>query len=330
MIKYSVVIPVYNVESYLPYCIDSVLTQNTSFSYEIILVDDGSTDKSSNICDNYASQNSSIRVFHIANQGVSHARNIGIEKSLGEYILFLDADDLWEQDFLKTIEEFIENDPDIIAISCSRLYKNGTKKRFYLPLIPHGENGQKFLNNLFSENKTPLFYAWSYIYRRELIVNNNLFFHENLKVSEDFVQIMNTIPCASSIIGCDQPLYLYRMRDDSATSKISYEKIMNNLTTKAFFFRKYKTASMANIYANNALLITKISKADRPRVAKYLKENRDIWKHVTSMPLIICSVLIFCLGDYSGAVLYEYIRSFAHFLKKLIIHTKKVTDNEYE
>jgi len=90
--KFSVIVPVYNVEKYLHECVDSVLNQ-TYPEYEIILVDDGSTDNSKSICDHYSQLDQRIRVFHTSNSGVSTARNIGIQKAIGEYVLFLDSDD---------------------------------------------------------------------------------------------------------------------------------------------------------------------------------------------------------------------------------------------
>ena len=91
---YSIIIPVYKVEMYLSACIDSVLAQDTAFTYEIILVDDGSPDNSGTICDAYAAKHPQIRVLHKPNGGVSSARNAGLSLAVGEYVLFLDADDL--------------------------------------------------------------------------------------------------------------------------------------------------------------------------------------------------------------------------------------------
>lgn len=92
--KFTVIIPVYNVAAYLAKCIDSVLKQEFK-QYEVILIDDGSTDESGTICDKFAEQDKRIVVIHQKNKGLSAARNIGIENAKGEYILFLDSDDYW-------------------------------------------------------------------------------------------------------------------------------------------------------------------------------------------------------------------------------------------
>lgn len=89
----SIIVPVYNTEKYLSACLDSILTQSFT-DFELLLVDDGSTDKSGEICDEYAQKDSRIRVFHKENGGVSSARNLGIEEAVGDYLHFVDADDI--------------------------------------------------------------------------------------------------------------------------------------------------------------------------------------------------------------------------------------------
>ena len=100
--KISIIIPVYNVEDYLPQCIDSILIQSYK-NIEIILVDDGSTDASGRICDDYAKSDNRICVIHTKNGGQSRARNIGIDSTKGEYITFVDADDTITTDYIATL-----------------------------------------------------------------------------------------------------------------------------------------------------------------------------------------------------------------------------------
>ena len=100
--KISVIVPVYNVEAYLERCVESILKQTYS-NLEILLVNDGSTDASGYLCDQLASINENIRVFHIENRGVSNARNLGIEQSRGEWLTFIDSDDFITNDYLETL-----------------------------------------------------------------------------------------------------------------------------------------------------------------------------------------------------------------------------------
>lgn len=114
MIKVSVIVPVYNVEKYLPRCIDSVLAQSFA-DLELILVDDGSTDSSGRICDGYALRDGRIRVIHQANGGVSAARNAALDIMTGEYVLFLDADDALDDNAIEVcVKEAQDGDPDMV------------------------------------------------------------------------------------------------------------------------------------------------------------------------------------------------------------------------
>ena len=313
--KYSIIIPVYNVEPYLCACVDSVLKQKTKTPYEIILVDDGSPDRSGTICDTYASQYENIRVIHIENHGVSHARNLGIRIAEGEYVLFLDADDFWENNFLQTMDTITENKPDLAVVGCARVFEDGRREIQHVPFNAQGECGEEILAQLFEAQKTPLFYSVTYAYCSQFLRANELFFPEHLKVSEDFVQIMRAISLASKIFSCDQPVYNYRMRDGSATASVTAKKMMDNLSTKAEFFRKYPNAAMANLYANNALLAVQLKKEELPQVLAFLKSNKDIWQYVSERPLKLGRILVRCFGDFYGVAIYSWIRKIVRAIK---------------
>ena len=113
MAKISVIIPIYNNAVYLPQCLDSLLAQSFQ-DFEGILVDDGSTDGSATVCDDYQQKDSRLKVFHIQNHGVSYARNYGIEKATGEWIGFVDSDDWITTDFLATLYAHTDKDTDVV------------------------------------------------------------------------------------------------------------------------------------------------------------------------------------------------------------------------
>lgn len=121
----SVIVPAYNAEKYLRRCIDSILAQ-TFTDFELLLIDDGSTDKSGEICDEYADKDARIRVFHKPNGGVSSARNVGLDNALGEYICFCDADDWVDTHWLQGFIEAYPNDL-IVQGFC---YKNPNQKNW--------------------------------------------------------------------------------------------------------------------------------------------------------------------------------------------------------
>ena len=139
MVKVTVVIPVYNVEKYLKKCVDSVITQNFN-DFEIILVDDGSTDNSGVLCDDYASKYEFISVIHQENKGLGGARNTGIEAANGEYILFLDSDDFLAPDCLKICCEKAEQyNCDMVAFKQQAIFEDGNSGVIYNCSLPENK-----------------------------------------------------------------------------------------------------------------------------------------------------------------------------------------------
>lgn len=121
----SIVVPVFNVEQYLKECLDSILSQSFK-SFEVLLIDDGSTDRSGTICDKYANEYSQVRVFHLENRGVSSARNHGIENAKGKWVTFVDSDDVIEKHFLEGLYEPIHRNTNIQFVhgGCKNWEKN--------------------------------------------------------------------------------------------------------------------------------------------------------------------------------------------------------------
>lgn len=315
MPKYSVIVPVYNVEEYLRECIDSILAQKTSSDYEIILVDDGSPDGSGAICDEYAQKHAQIRVIHDENHGVSHARNTGIDLAQGDYILFMDSDDFWERGLLSALDMLSEQKPDMIVFGNSRLIDGG--RQCAVPedaVIPAGESGPEYLERFFAHHERPRAYPVCYAYRRAFLLDHGLRFREDMIVSEDFELLHRCFALARSMVGTAQPFYCYRMRQGSATSNMTLKKLMDNLTSKAEVFRKYPVAAMANAYAANALLVAKLPKSESGQAVEFLKKNRDIWKFVSATPYILGRWLITIFGHRNGARVYNALWCVKHKL----------------
>lgn len=116
MLKYSVIIPVYNVENYLPRCLDSLLAQNYA-DLEILLIDNGSKDQSGQICEDYAAKFSYITAYHVPNKDVGSARNFGLAKAKGEFICFVDADDYLEGNLFSDVESQLDSQLDLLVFS---------------------------------------------------------------------------------------------------------------------------------------------------------------------------------------------------------------------
>ncbi len=193
--KVSVIVPVYKAEAYLNRCMDSLLTQ-TFRNFEVLLIDDGSPDRSGEICDEYAKKDSRVRVFHEKNQGVSVARNKGLEQVRGECIAFVDADDYVERDYLMHLLQFSED----LIISGSQtipsLCINRSKDQIYK------KDEIKFL---LEQRQSALSVVWGKLYKRDIIVGNSLAFNlkardgEDLLFNLDYIKYCNSIHAISSV-----------------------------------------------------------------------------------------------------------------------------------
>ena len=212
----SIIIPVYNVEQYLHRCVDSVLNQ-TYKNLEIILVNDGSPDNCPFICDEYAKKDKRIIVVHKKNGGLSSARNEGIQKSQGDWLLFLDSDDLLnDSDNLQNISEIISNNKtDTYFFSNIIEFSSHTKHK------PHSGLENKMYNSssLYKAciKKNIYFCAPMFICRRQFILHNKLFFYENI-VHEDMEWVPRLMASSKNIFHSNFPWYLYSVnREGSIT-----------------------------------------------------------------------------------------------------------------
>jgi len=220
MVKLSVIIPVYNTEKFLPECIESIYSQNME-DFEVICVDDGSTDNSPNILRDYQKRELNLIVISKNNEGSGIARNLGLENSRGKYILFADSDDFYPADAFKTIFSKIEkSEAEILIFGALTLDKNRLRKGHYsAEKIP-----KRFRNKIFSGNdlKKDLFKipspAWSKLYNREFLIKNDIQF-QNVRAGQDQIFFLKSMLCASKIAVLNENLYCYRKnRAGSVTS----------------------------------------------------------------------------------------------------------------
>ena len=178
----SIIVPVYNVEEYLSKCLDSIVNQ-TYKNLEIILIDDGSTDNSGIICDEYSEGDTRIKVIHKKNKGVSNTRNIGIENASGEYILFVDADDEIERDYVYVmIKEVIQSDCDLVISNILDIFNTTCRKR-----IIKKENLTGIFRNDYFTLLELLRVPFVKLYKSQMINKYNIRFCESMKLSEDQV-----------------------------------------------------------------------------------------------------------------------------------------------
>lgn len=221
----SVVIPVYNVASYLPACLDCVCRQ-TWKNLQIILVDDGSTDNSGTISDEYASKDNRIQVIHQSNSGLSMARNVGQNLAQGEYLLFLDADDEWGSDDF--VEQLVlqaqRSHPDVILfemVSFSREDEQTKPQGIYTPDKLQGTPAEMMLRLMQTQHFSMS--ACQKFIRTSLLKDNNISFTPNL-YGEDMDWIMQLWPYVKTIEGNTDVYYRYRKRVDSITHTYGRKK----------------------------------------------------------------------------------------------------------
>lgn len=232
MKKVSVIIPIYNLENFINECVESVLSQ-TIKNIEIILVDDGSSDSSGTICDNYAKQDSRVKVIHQKNMGLSGARNTGIRASTGKWFMIVDGDDWLEKDAIENLYENAEkNDSDIFIGSFYDNYPNKQKKDSFLSVKEFHAKKEKdklsLQENCISRNKysnincvTNIGVTWARLYRREFVVKNNLSFIVGLKRTQDAIFNLYAFEYARRIDYLDIPVHHYRIWGNSASRKYS-------------------------------------------------------------------------------------------------------------
>ena len=213
----SIIIPVYQAEKYLGKCIDSILNQAFS-DFELILVDDGSTDGSEKICDEYARKDKRIKVIHQANQGVSSARNTGLAYASGEYITFVDADDWIEQNLFQECMKVAEKHPvEVIYHRFTKdIWKNNTASTVKKGVLgPEGYVSRKELKDYIIQSKGQLNSpVYSYIFSKKLL--EDLSFDTSMPYAEDEVFVIQAVTKASTYYFVKNEDYHYNARAGSA------------------------------------------------------------------------------------------------------------------
>lgn len=216
----SVIIPIYNAELYLEKCLESV-TMQTYTKLQIILIDDGSTDRSSKICDEWLKKDNRIMVNHTKNQGVSSARNTGLSLASGEFISMIDADDILDKNlYMELINSINMNKSDLSV--CNFFWYNG--KESMKNIIKDVKNKMDKKDFLEAVSRRDGFggYLWNKLYKKKII--GDLRFQSNVKIMEDLLfnfDLSDKISFASYV---DKPLYYYRQWDGSALNRSTLQK----------------------------------------------------------------------------------------------------------
>lgn len=249
-LRLSIIVPVYNVENYLSRCVTSLLDQDIN-QYEIILIDDGSTDESGKLCDDLAKKYSHIHVAHISNSGVATARNIGIEMAKGEYIAYVDSDDYVRVNAFKQILSILDKtSADICYFGYSDIFPE--KKEVQLTEVPQklvysGEEKYDFLKSIIGDRPEVSQYmfcgvsTWSGVVRKEILDKNHIRFLSNMKsLNEDMFYNLSICMNSQKIVIIPERLYYYCHNDnDSLTLSYREERFKTSKDTYSILCEQF-------------------------------------------------------------------------------------------
>ena len=298
----SVIVPVYNTEKYLQHCIDSVLAQ-TFTDFELILVDDGSTDSSPAICDEYAKKDIRVRVFHKENGGVSSARNVGIEKAEGEWICFVDGDD-YICDYFHLIQPYTHYDlitgaykefgayNSYNGVTCNKVYNLAEDAFGLLDFSPS------------DRTKTPYLSSCMHLFKKEIIDNHIIRFNENLKIGEDTIFVTHYATYCKNAMQTSNIFYMYRKDDIPYTVKYSLngKSLQEHIKALESVFNLYcstHSCKMPQLYYSNLVTYIKLFYANLLAEVNYTKYKTSIYdakltyKQLKHCGRKICAKLLF-------------------------------------
>jgi len=256
---FSIIIPCYKVEQYLHQCVDSVLAQ-TYENYEVILVDDGSPDGSPAICDEYGRKSSKVKVIHKPNGGLSDARNAGLDLAQGEYVIFLDSDDWWDnKEALRMIDACIkESGADIVIIGKKKYFSQ--ENRYGDERIPQKcDNVSSTLTNeqiiqQYMQRNIFVGCAWDKVVRRSLIETNHLRFVVG-QLSEDIEWCAKLLQLNPKVAVVNESIYVYRQGNPASITKNVSIKHTTDVVDILEKYTVYDNVCLRNYLANQYVLI---------------------------------------------------------------------------
>lgn len=248
MCKVSIIVPVYNKKKYLNGVLENIQKQEFN-DFECILVDDGSTDGSQNICDVFSKKDSRFLTLHMSNSGVSNARNTGLMRARGKYITFIDADDSIDTNYLKKLVDDIENTGADLAITGMKKYWEDTNKVEYLKTPINGFHAFKEILSQFAEIqlKTGIFgFCCGKIFKKEIA--KNIFFDASISLAEDFDFYLKIYPKVRKVYFDTECFYGYLQ--ESSNNSVKSDNQIDYLTQLQINLRYREFLKNMNSYSN--------------------------------------------------------------------------------
>lgn len=227
MVKYSVIIPTYNAEATLERCLDSIVDQNRP-DVEVLIINDGSQDRSSEICHQYIERFPYIKVFEKENGGVSSARNLGLDRAQGIYILFVDSDDYVDAAYFSSLDAILSDNQTDLAMFGTQFFGGRNHSTSIEDGMWHGDHVSDTVCSWIYAN---LFYSlWSKAFRRDLIEQNRIRFDKRLAISEDVAFIFSYAVHAKQVVSNKDVLYYVSEENNQSLSRKKIEKLEDQLT----------------------------------------------------------------------------------------------------
>ncbi len=296
MVKFSIIIPVYDVEEYLPECVESILSQ-TFTDYEVILIDDGSADSSGALCDQYARRHPAFQVIHQENKGQSSARNEGLKRARGEYLLFVDSDDFYfDIHCLRRISERADG-CDLVAFNWTIAGQaSGQPAGPQAGLAGNYANGAEYLTDVLRENPAYPWYPWPYAIRTAYWREFGFRFREGI-VYEDTELIYRVLLPARRVCVISDVTYVYRQHRPRSTTNAPNARRLSNLLEAGEKniqevcrrqdispeLKKMLLNNFSNCYWAVFGIVDYIGDADRNIVKRQLAEKKWMFRYSTGV-----------------------------------------------
>lgn len=295
----SIIVPVFNTKEFINRMVYSLQDNLGSIQYEIIIVDDGSSDGSAELCDTLAKENGRIKVFHKENGGVASARNLGIEMALGQFIMFLDSDDYVNANINSVIEKINESD---LLVTNAIIVNNGVEKeKCWIKKEKLFKNNElhKFIKESLDNS------VCNKIFKLDIIKSNNLHF-ENYRNAEDMLFVLNYMKHVKDVYAIPISYYFYDIRSGSAMTAMNPQKILDAISACN---DAYKSAEECDRRIKIALekfisrtafftlkMYSRLEQKCKKDVVETFRQNKKIFKRISNLKTMIVKVSLMLFG----------------------------------
>ena len=326
MAEVSIIVPVYQVEKYIRQCVDSILAQ-TFTDFELILVDDGSKDKSGQICDEYAVLDQRVKVIHKKNGGLSDARNWGLDQAVGNYFMFVDSDDYIASTMLEYLYKALMNkEADIAVCNFLHFFEEDRKRDFSTNIQSEVLSGAEIFYSRKNERVYGIWtVAWNKLYKRETLGNVRFRFgkyHEDEFWANDIYQL------DIKIVTIPECLYYYRQRDNSIMGKKSAARnldIIEALQERIYIYLKkpeyadqaYKVLVFSLEYLEESKRL-KTNEAEEKRFIQSENRTKDILKQLRKTKLPIMKGLSLVFMEINPCLVFRVGMKFRGLLERFL------------